>query len=170
MLLTSRGRPPHFERGSASRIYQCTAPKRGSAFRIHQDTAPHKGVRLQNSSRYSPSKGGLHFRHHQVTAPQKEIRLQNSSTYSPPKGCPSLEFINQGIFTSRFHQLDGGPPLEFINIKLAVRMKHPIYNSMAYVFHFSACSLPLCHSTKCHLRISFNKLSIPMQFNIQQGC
>ena len=43
--------------------------------------------------------------------------LQDSSTYSPPKGGPHLEFINRRRSTSRFHQLKGGPPLDFINKK-----------------------------------------------------
>ena len=49
---------PSLNGGSTSRIHQHTAPIRGSASRIHQHTAPQKGVRLQNSSRYSPTKGG----------------------------------------------------------------------------------------------------------------
>ena len=40
--------------------------------------------------------------------------------YSPPKGGPPLEFINQRGSVSRFHQLDGGLPLEFININLKI--------------------------------------------------
>ena len=36
----------------------------------------------------------------------------------PPKRGPPLEFINQRGSASRFYQLDGGLPLEFININL----------------------------------------------------
>ena len=55
------------------------------------------------------SKLGVCHKNHQHTAPQNGVRLQNSSTYSPPKGGLPLKFITQKRSSSRFHQPKGIP-------------------------------------------------------------
>ena len=47
------------------------------------------------------------------------VHLQNSSTYSPKRGVRLQNSSTKGGSAFRFHQLDGGPPLEFINIQLS---------------------------------------------------
>ena len=96
----------------------------GSASRIHQHTAPQKGDRIQNSSTYSPIKGGPPLEVINQSNPPLDfityigVRLQNSSTYSPQKGGLPLEFIN-------IHPQNGGPLLELIIINLKMRGPPP---------------------------------------------
>ena len=51
---------------------------------------------------------------------------------------PPLEFFNQSGSASRFHQLDGGSPLKFINInlKMGVRLQGHFLWIQRYVFMF----------------------------------
>ena len=98
-------------RGSASRIHQHTAPQKGSASRIHQHTAPQKGVRIQNSSSYSPPKGGPHLEFINIQPPKRgsASRIHQHTVPPPPKkrGSAALESINQMGFNSRIHQPKG---------------------------------------------------------------
>ena len=52
-----------------------------------------------------------------------QIHLQNSSTYSPPKGGLCFELINQRGAESGFHQLDGGLLLFFFILPNRIKIK-----------------------------------------------
>ena len=54
---------------------------------------------------------------------QMQIHLQNSSTYSPPKGGLCFELINQRGAESGFHQLDGGLLLFFFILPNIIKIK-----------------------------------------------
>ena len=133
-------------RGSASRIHQHTAPQKGSASRIHQHTAPQKGVRIQNSSSYSPPKGGPHLEFINIQPPKRgsASRIHQHTVPPPPqkKGGPqlqnpstkwgsTLESINQRGSASRFYQPKGGPPLISSTKRDSIYQKETIYMGLA---------------------------------------